>query len=267
MVEWLLAESATVRLALFLTVLLGLMGLETVWPRRNDIAASRRSRWPGNLFLPILATAVLRLFSVLSPLAAAQWATTTETGLFPAIGVSPALAVPLGIVVMDAAIWAQHWLFHQVPLLWRLHRLHHTDPGFDVTTATRFHPLEIILSAALKAALAILLGLPVLGMVLFECLLSTAALFSHANIALPRGLDRGLRFVIVTPDMHRCHHSTLPEETNSNYGFFLSVWDRLFGTWTEQPRAGHPTMLLGLDTFRDPADQTPGQLLLQPWRR
>jgi sterol desaturase/sphingolipid hydroxylase (fatty acid hydroxylase superfamily) len=159
--------------------------------------------------------------------------------------------VPLAVVAMDFVIWLQHVMVHAVPALWRLHRVHHADLDYDLTTGTRFHPLEIVLSMGIKFATIALLGAPVLAVVVFEVLLSACAMFNHGNIRLPDRLDRALRWVLVTPDMHRVHHSALPRETNSNFGFNLSWWDRLFGTYLAQPAAGHERMTIGVSPGSD----------------
>jgi len=176
------------------------------------------------------------------------------------------LAVPLSTLLMDLAIYLQHVLFHAVPGLWRLHRMHHTDLEFDVTTGLRFHPVEIVLSMVIKLAAVMALGAPAVAVLLFEVLLNATALFNHANIRLPVGLDRVLRWVMVTPDMHRVHHSVIPAETNSNFGFNLPWWDRLLGTYRAQPKAGHEGITIGIEQFRTPRDLWLDRMLPQPFR-
>jgi len=176
------------------------------------------------------------------------------------------LAVPLCVVALDALIYFQHRLFHAVPWLWRLHRMHHADLELDVTSGLRFHPLEILLSMAIKVAAVVVLGAPALAVLLFEVILNATSMFNHGNVRLPRRLDRWLRLVVVTPDMHRVHHSWLRHETDSNFGFNLPWWDRLFGTYRDQPEQGHLGMTIGLEQFRDPGELRLDRMLLQPWR-
>jgi len=164
-------------------------------------------------------------------------------------------------------IYAQHVAFHAVPVLWRLHRMHHADLEFDVTTGVRFHPVEIVLSMLIKFGAVAMIGAPALAVLIFEVLLNATSMFSHSNVRLPERIDRGLRWIVVTPDMHRVHHSTEQRETDSNFGFNLPWWDRLFGTYRAQPEAGHETMKLGLSVFRDRGDLRLDRMLLQPFRR
>jgi len=177
------------------------------------------------------------------------------------------LAVPLAVIALDFVIWLQHVMVHAVPLFWRLHRVHHADPDYDVTTGARFHPLEIVLSMLIKFATIVVLGPPVVAVVIFEVLLNATAMFNHGNIGLPATLDRVLRRVLVTPDMHRVHHSIQDDETNSNFGFNLPWWDRLFGTYRDQPRAGQLGMVIGIRDHADPREvaRLDGMLLL-PFR-
>ncbi|HMW31367.1 MAG TPA: sterol desaturase family protein, partial [Plasticicumulans sp.] len=188
-------------------------------------------------------------------------------GLLRALAVPAPLAGMLSLLLLDLAIWAQHVAMHRVPLLWRLHRVHHTDTDFDTSTALRFHPLEIGLSMLWKIVLVLALGAPVAAVAGFELLLSACALFNHANLALPAPVDAWLRRVLITPDVHRIHHSIHRDETDSNFGFSVVWWDHLFGTWRSAPRDGHATMTIGLDGFRAPQAQRLGALLLQPLRR
>ena len=174
------------------------------------------------------------------------------------------LEVGVAVILLDLAIYLQHWLMHRVPLLWRLHRVHHADLDFDLTTGTRFHTIEIVLSMLIKWGLILLLGPPVLAVLISEVVLNGMAVFNHANVSLPRGLERGVRLIFVTPDMHRVHHSSIRNETDSNFGFNLSIWDRLFKTYIDQPSAGHAQMQIGLREFREPrqVDQLPGMLAM-----
>lgn len=254
------------RALLFVTVLLTLLALESRWPRRGW----QQRRWPRvarHLGLVVLDTALLRVTLPLLATGAAALAEAHGFGLLRLLAVPAPLAVLASLLLLDLAIWAQHVAMHRVPLLWRLHRVHHTDTDFDASTALRFHPLEIVLSMGWKIAVVFALGAPVAAVAAFELLLSCCALFNHANLALPARLDAWLRHVLVTPDVHRIHHSIHRDETDSNYGFSVVWWDRLFGTWRAAPRDGHATMTLGLHGFRAAPAQRLAALLLQPLRR
>lgn len=218
---------------------------EGVYPRRS-LRFGRR-RWPANLTMMLLNAVIMRLLPVSSASAVALWADIHGVGLFNHIAWPAALEVAAAVVVLDLAIYGQHVLFHAVPFLWQLHLVHHADRDIDVTTALRFHPLEMVLSLLIKAIVVVMLGAPVMAVLLFEVILNAMAMFNHANLRLPRWLDRCLRWLLVTPDMHRIHHSVRRYETNSNYGFNLSLWDRWFGTWRAQPEAGHHDMVIGLE--------------------
>jgi sterol desaturase/sphingolipid hydroxylase (fatty acid hydroxylase superfamily) len=261
----LLAAEPAVRLGCFLGVLALVALWEALAPRRAQ-AIGRLTRWPNNLGVVVVDTLVLRL---LFPTAAVGLALAGEArgwGLLNDVALPPALKVLAAVVALDLVIYLQHVLFHAVPALWRLHRMHHADLEFDVTTGVRFHPIEIVLSMLVKLGAVAALGTPALGVLLFEVLLNATSLFSHGNVRLPAWLDRALRWVVVTPEMHRVHHSVVPRETNSNFGFNLSVWDRLFGTYRPQPAAGHEAMTIGIGQFRDPAELRLDRLLLQPLR-
>jgi len=255
-----------IRLMAFLLVLLLCALFEWRFPGRSW-RFPRPARWRTNLSLILLNTALTRLTLGAFAVTAAFWAGEQGVGLFNTVDLPRWLVVLTGVVVLDAAVWLQHWLTHRVPLLWRLHRVHHTDLELDVTTALRFHPLEIGLSLLWKGLVVVLLGLTPATVVLFELLLSISAIFTHANLHLPDQLDRRLRWLICTPDMHRIHHSVYQPETDSNYGFFLSVWDRLWGTLRDQPVDGVERMRLGLLEWTDPRQLTLKHLLLQPLRQ
>ena len=186
-------------------------------------------------------------------------------GVFNIAGVAPGVALVAAVVILDFAIYLQHVMVHAVPMLWRLHRMHHADLDFDVTTGARFHPVEILLSVAIKMAVIVLIGAPAVAVVIFEVVLNATAMFNHSNVSLPLGLDRVLRLFVVTPDMHRVHHSELPFETNSNFGFNLPWWDRLFGTYRDQPEKGHEGMTIGIEQFREPAELHLHKMLVQPF--
>jgi sterol desaturase/sphingolipid hydroxylase (fatty acid hydroxylase superfamily) len=241
-----------IRLAGFVGVFLVMAIWELLAPRRA-LQQSKTGRWMNNIGLVILNTAILRLAFPLAAVGMAAEAQLLGWGLFNVIEAPVSLAVISSVVLLDAAIYLQHVMFHALPVFWRLHRVHHADLDFDVTTGARFHPIEILLSMAIKFAVILLLGPPLVAVVLFEVILNATAMFNHSNIRLPESLDRWLRLLIVTPDMHRVHHSHLDFETNSNFGFNLSLWDRLFGTYRAQPVDGHTGMVIGIDTFRDPA--------------
>lgn len=255
-----------------LSVFLGLFALfalaETLLPRRARVAP-RGTRWFTNWSITILNTLTLRALAFLLPLlavGAAVDAGVNGWGLFNALGWPIWLEILLAVLIFDFAIWAQHLITHKVPLLWRLHRVHHADRDMDVTTAIRFHPIEIALSMLLKIGLVYLLGPAAIAVILFEILLNGTAMFNHANIRLPLSLDRVMRLVLVTPDMHRVHHSVHRHEHDSNYGFSLSIWDRAFGTYIAQPEAGHDGMTVGLQ-WQDDRPSTLGWSLALPFRR
>lgn len=238
---------------------------ETARPKR-PYAAGRRSRWPGNIGVWIVGALLVRVVAPTAAVGAAVFAAERGTGLFALAGWPAWLAGPLGFLLLDLTIYAQHYVFHRVPLLWRLHRMHHSDLDVDVTTGVRFHPFEILLSIGIKIAVVLAFGIPAVAVFVFEVALNATALFNHANVAMPAPLDRLLRLVVVTPDMHRVHHSVLPAETHANFGFNLPWWDRLFGTYRAQPQAGHDRMTLGLPLFRARAESRLHRLLTQPFR-
>jgi sterol desaturase/sphingolipid hydroxylase (fatty acid hydroxylase superfamily) len=228
------------------------MALWEILAPRRKLTQPKGSRWLNNILLVVFNTALLRVVFPLAAIGAAEYAQLMQWGLFNLYEVHPAIALLVSVIVLDAAIYLQHVMFHAVPLLWRLHRVHHADLDFDVTTGARFHPVEILLSMLIKFAVIVLLGPPLAAVVIFEVLLNAMAMFNHSNVRMPLALDGVLRRLVVTPDMHRVHHSHLADETNSNFGFNLSVWDRVFGTYRAQPAAGHTDMVIGIDTFRDP---------------
>ena len=253
MEAFVLANEPTVRLTAFAVVLAVMVIWEVLAPRRSRPLARRR-RWPANLGIVVLNSIIIRL---LFPAAAVGVALTAETqgwGLLHRYDVPSWVAVVAGVVVLDLAIYLQHVMFHAVPALWRLHRMHHADLDIDVTTGARFHPVEIMISMLIKFAAIAALGVPPVAVALFEVLLNATSMFNHANVRIPLALEPALRRLVVTPDMHRVHHSIERDETNSNFGFNLSIWDRLFGTYRAQPRAGHQAMTIGITDFRDAAE-------------
>jgi len=250
--ELIASHEAAIRLGSFLGVFALMALLEVLAPRRT-LTQSRANRWLNNIGLVVFNTSLLRVVFPVAAVGVAEYAQLSQWGLFNQFEAHPVVALVGSVIVLDMAIYLQHVMFHAVPLLWRLHRVHHADLDFDVTTGARFHPVEILLSMLIKFAVIVLLGPPLAAVVIFEVLLNAMAMFNHSNVRLPLLLDGLLRQVIVTPDMHRVHHSHLASEANSNFGFNLSVWDRLFGTYLAQPAAGHAGMVIGIDTFRDPA--------------
>ena len=255
-----------VRMGAFATVLIMMIVWEMAAPRRR-LGVPRGERWLSNFAIVALDVAVVRLLFPIAAVGAALVAETYGWGVFRVLDAPAWLAVIGSLIVLDLAIWAQHVVFHRIPVLWRLHRMHHSDVDIDVTTALRFHPIEIALSMLIKMTVVVLLGAPAVAVVLFEVILNGMAMFNHGNVCLPAPLDRALRAAVVTPDFHRVHHSVHPEETNSNYGFNLSIWDRLFGTYRAQPRDGHEAMTIGLDRFRASRDRRLDRVLLQPFGR
>lgn len=238
------------RLSCFAAVLVVMALWEALAPRRRTVTSKSR-RWFSNLTLVCLNTLLVRLVLPLGAVGTAMLAQERGWGFFHALNFPDWLAVTLSVIALDLVIYLQHVIFHAVPLLWRLHMVHHADLDIDVTTGIRFHSLEILLSLVIKLAAIVLLGAPALAVLFFEILLNATSMFSHGNVRLPRALDRLLRLVLVTPDMHRVHHSALVTETNSNFGFNLPWWDFLFGTYRGQPAAGHEGMTIGLAQLQD----------------
>ena len=265
---WLLSHEMELRLGCFFSIFI----LMAIWEYRRpcrQLKHSRLLRWSNNLALVVLNSVLLRFLFPAAAVGVAYYAQAQGWGLFNLLGLPALLEVIFVVVALDLIIYCQHRLVHSVPLLWRLHRVHHVDPDYDVTTGSRFHPLEIILSMLIKFTAVLLLGAPVVAVIIFEVILNGSAMFNHSNIRLPARIEGLLRKVIVTPDMHRVHHSTVVSETNSNYGFSLSIWDRLFNTYKDQPKKGHIGMDIGLTEFREVKDicRLDGMLLLPFHRR
>jgi len=263
MQDWIVAQEAGVRLAAFVGVLLLLLGAQEAWPRRAK-PARRGPRWAVNLSLVAIDTVFVRLVVPLGAAAAALWAARNGIGLFNQLPWPAVLEAALSFLALDALIYWQHRLFHQLPPFWRLHRMHHSDLEFDTTTGVRFHPVEIAVSMLIKIGAVVALGVPAIAVIAFEVALNATSLFNHSNLRLPAAVDRALRLVLVTPDMHRVHHSVHRREHDSNYGFNLSWWDHLFRSYTGQPVEGHTQMRIGLHAFRDGAEQRLLPLLAQP---
>lgn len=243
-------NEAAIRIFFFIGILCLVAVWEAVSPKRPR-HISRRIRWTRNLALIIINTVVVRLLVPFTAVGAALYAGQHQIGLLPHVAVPYPVAVILSVLALDLLIYIQHVIFHYVPPLWRLHKVHHIDQEIDVTTGLRFHPVEILLSALIKGGAVLLLGAPALAVVIFEILLNATAMFNHGNIRLPAGVDRILRLFVVTPDMHRVHHSVIVSETNSNFGFNMPWWDRIFGTYKSQPGKGHLDMDIGLGEYRD----------------
>lgn len=260
-----LLHEPLIRLGVFLGVLLALLALERAVPWRAGQRALGMRRWPGNLGLAVLGALLVRATVPAAAVGAALWAQARGIGLLPALGAPVWLAVPVSVLLLDLLIYWQHRVTHAVPLLWRLHRVHHADPELDATSGLRFHPLEILLSMGVKMAAVVALGAPAVAVLVFEVLLNATAMFNHAAIRLPVRLERWLRLVLVTPEMHRTHHSEVRAETDSCYGFCLPWWDHLFGSYRAAPAAGEG-VVIGVAGWREPAQQRLDRLLLQPLR-
>jgi sterol desaturase/sphingolipid hydroxylase (fatty acid hydroxylase superfamily) len=256
---------AAIRLSAFFLVFGGLALWELLAPRRG-LLVGRFSRWPNNIGILIVDILTVRLLVPTAAVGASLYAAGHGWGLINQLGLRLSVAALLGFLALDLVIYLQHVAFHKIPLLWRLHRMHHADLDIDVTTGVRFHPIEILISLGIKIAVILALGIPVVAVILFEVLLNATSMFNHSNVSMPLWLDRILRLIVVTPDMHRVHHSILRHETDSNYGFNLPWWDRLFGTYRPQPQAGHTQMTIGLPSFRDPRELRIDRLLTQPFR-
>jgi sterol desaturase/sphingolipid hydroxylase (fatty acid hydroxylase superfamily) len=261
--------SPSIELAIRITAAAAVLAVMALWevlaPRRAW-SVGRWPRWPNNIGIQIADALAVRVLIPTAAVGAALFAAGNGWGLFHALNLRLSVASLLGFLALDLAIYAQHVAFHKVPPLWRLHRMHHADPDIDTTTGVRFHPIEILLSMLIKIAVVIALGIPPVAVVAFEVVLNATSMFNHGNVAMPSWLDRILRLIVVTPDMHRVHHSVEPRETDSNFGFNLPWWDRLFGTYRAAPRAGHHGMTIGLPTFRDRAELRLDRMLTQPFR-
>jgi len=258
-------HEAWIRLLAFAAIFAAMAYWEVRAPRR-DPELGRATRWPANLGLLVIDGLLVRLLIPTAAVGIALLGEARGWGLLNNLDLPVWLAVILAVILLDLAIYLQHVLFHAVPAFWRLHRVHHSDMEFDLTTAVRFHPVEILLSMLIKMGLVAALGAPALAVMLFEVILNGMAMFNHGNVYLPWEWDNKLRRMIVTPDMHRVHHSVHRDETNSNFGFNLSVWDRLFGTYRDQPIDGHTGMRIGLNDYRNERELGFTGLLLQPFR-
>jgi len=255
-----------IRLGFFAAVLALIVAVEWAVPRRTRLL-QRWQRWPHNVALVAIATLAVRLVIPVAAIGVAGTAEAQGWGFLNQVALPDWMKIAIAVIMLDLVIYGQHVAFHAQPSLWRVHRTHHSDPDLDVTTALRFHPVEIMLSLLVKLVAVGVIGASPLAVLIFEVLLNATAMFNHANIALPLPIDAVVRRFLVTPDMHRVHHSIDVRETNSNFGFNLPWWDWLFGTYRAQPAAGHRGMTIGLSEFREGRDQRIDQLLLQPLRR
>lgn len=261
----LLADSEPlIRLGFFFGILSMMAAWEALAPRRQ-LQTSRRIRWLTNLGTVFIDSFILRLLPSYSAIAVALFAEKRGWGLLNNVSLNDLLKVVIGVLILDLAIYLQHAMFHSLPTLWRLHMIHHSDLDIDTTTGVRFHPIEILLSMGIKMIVVFFSGISALGVLIFEVLLNATSLFNHGNVRLAPSVDRVLRFIIVTPEMHRVHHSVVIRETNSNFGFNLPWWDRLFGTYKAQPAAGHEEMTIGLSQFRVANRLTLPRLLILPF--
>ncbi|MES9833604.1 MAG: sterol desaturase family protein [Candidatus Thiodiazotropha sp. DIVDIV] len=261
MTDFILDYELTIRLSIFFAIFALMAIWEVALPCRQ-LNFSRSRRWSSNLGIVVLNSLVLRL---LFPAAAVGFAAFTSEkgwGLLNEISLPLWLNVVIAVILMDLVIYLQHVMVHAIPALWRLHRVHHADPDYDLTTGARFHPIEILLSMLIKITTIAALGPSVMAVLIFEVVLNSMAMFNHGNVSLPQWFDRILRWLVVTPDMHRVHHSVIPKETNSNFGFNLSIWDRLMGTYIAQPQLGHQQMQIGVGSLQNPnlITKLPGML-------
>jgi len=261
-----MSDEGVLRFACFSAVFLLIALWELLAPRRQLIDSKSR-RWTANLSLVAINTALTRALFPLLPVGMAALLEGKGWGLLNLLSLPGWLKIAIALIFLDLIIYLQHVSFHYQPLLWRLHRMHHADLDIDVTTGNRFHPFEITISMLIKLAAVALIGAPVAAVVSFEIILNAASQFNHGNIKIPLQVDRWLRLLLVTPDMHRVHHSVIVRETNSNFGFNVPLWDRLFGTYRDQPQAGHLGMTIGLKEFRDPAELSLLRLIGQPFKK
>ncbi len=259
-------NEASIRLSVFVGLFAILALSEWLRPRR-PLVASKGARWFTNAAIVVIDSVVVRLLFPAAAVGVALWAQSEGYGLFNVISAPMWLAGLLSIVALDFAVWFSHLLSHKVPLFWRFHRMHHSDRDIDVTTAIRFHPIEIVLSMVYKVAWVIALGAPAWSVILFEIILNGVAMFNHSNLKLPLWLDRIVRQIVVTPDMHRVHHSIIPGETDSNYGFNFPFWDRMFSTYIAQPEKGHDGMTIGLAEWQDERPNRLGWSLMLPFTK
>lgn len=263
--DFILTNESYLRFGAFGAVFIVMAVWEMIGPRCVRVIG-RGARWPGNLGVVALDVALVRVVFPTTAIGFALIAEARGWGLFNVVALPPWIGVVAAVAVLDLAIYFQHVLFHAVPVLWRLHRMHHADLEFDVTTGLRFHPIEILLSMLIKFSVIAAIGAPALAVLIFEVLLNATSMFNHSNVRIPLAFDRVLRWIVVTPDMYRVHHSIVRRETNSNFGFNLSWWDRIFGTYRTQPSAGYDGMIIGIEQFREPRELRLDHMLTQPFR-
>lgn len=254
------------RIFFFLIVLALVACFEMLFPRRKPMV-SKKLRWFNNLSIHFINSLLLRMIFPVLPIAVAAASSEKGWGLFNHYTINPWISVIFGIAILDLLIYLQHVIFHKVPVFWRLHRVHHIDLDIDVSTGVRFHPLEMIMSALLKSVIVFMFGIPTVAVLIFEILLNSASMFNHGNIRISFEIDRRLRLLLVTPDMHRVHHSVARHENNSNYGFSVPWWDFLFGTYVAQPAAGHEAMTIGLAGLRNMKQSTLWGMLAMPFTK
>lgn len=254
-----------IRLGGFVLVFVSVASAEFLWPCRKLILGRER-RWPSNISVALLNILLARLSVPITLAGFAEIVEQNHWGMLALFDGHWGIKILFSIILLDLVIYAQHIAFHRIPILWRLHRVHHADTEIDVTTALRFHPFEILISLAIKFAAVAVIGVSAEAILFFEIILNACAMFNHGNVHLPPVIDKVLRFILVTPDMHRVHHSVVVKETNSNFGFNISLWDRLFHTYREQPEAGHLQMMIGLKEFREPDETGIYKILTQPFR-
>lgn len=264
MTDFIVAQEGIIRLGFFVGIFVVVAIMELIVPRR-PLTTSKATRWFGNIGIVAINTVLVRLLFSTGAVGVAIWVEGQGWGMLNSFALPLWLKVVLSIALLDFIIYLQHVMFHAVPLLWRLHMMHHADMDYDVTTGTRFHPIEILISMLIKTSAIMLLGAPALGVVIFEILLNGTAMFNHGNFFIHLGTDRVLRWFVVTPDMHRVHHSVFPSEANSNFGFNMPWWDRLMGTYRAQPMRGHDEMTIGLNQFQDPSRLTLPWMLILPF--
>ena len=262
--NFILEHEPLIRFCFFFGILILMAAWELVAPRR-PLTTPKASRWLSNLGIVVMDTLAVRLILSVQAVGLALFVEAHGWGILNNVILPPWMKIILGVLGLDLVIYLQHAMFHALPVFWRLHRMHHTDLDFDVTTGIRFHPLEILLSMGIKMAAVVVLGPSAVAVVLFEVLLNATSMFNHGNVRLPKEIDRVLRLLVVTPEMHRVHHSVVIKEYNSNFGFNFPWWDRLMGTYQAQPTRGHEGMTIGLSQFRDPGRLTLPWLLIQPF--
>ena len=264
METWIIENEMVIRLSFFIGIFIVVAFWELLAPRR-PLNFSKQVRWYSNIGIVFFNSLVMRWTFPLLATGLAVMAQEGGWGFFNNVTIPYQLVIIISLLLMDGAIYIQHAMFHSLPLLWRFHRMHHTDMDLDVTSGARFHPVEIIISMGIKFAVIAVIGPPVLAVIIFEVLLNLTAMFNHGNIYIPKKIDQILRCFVVTPDMHRVHHSIVPSETNTNFGFNFPWWDSLFGTYCAQPEKGHKGMVIGLNQFRDPKELHFHKMLIQPF--